>query len=258
MFPGTLNWKAPLIRGILVFGAFLFIMPLSCAQFSFDNNCRQAYEAVLSLRFTAAQQLIKAEKKAAPDNLLPVYLENYIDFLTLVIGEEQSVYSLLKDRRNKRVNILEGADEHSPYYRFCLGEVHLQWAVARLKFGDYTAAAFEIRKAYNLFSENRAKYPDFLINNVGLGVVHVMVSLVPDNYKWLGSIIGMTGSLEAGLGEIRKVAEYDGPDEITRLYKTQATFYLAFLTLNLQKNKKDAIQILNLFRRLKNCWVRIR
>ncbi|MFZ4520998.1 MAG: hypothetical protein ACOYNC_04805 [Bacteroidales bacterium] len=248
MFPGTINWKAPLIRGILVIGAFLSFFPLSFSQFTFDQNCRLAYEAVISLRFTEAQRLISTEKQAAPDNLLPVYLENYIDYLTLVIGEEQSVYNQLKNRRNERLSALESADKHSPWYRFCLGEVHLQWALARLKFGDYTGAAFEIRKAYSLFSENRLKYPAFLINNVGLGVVHVIVSLVPDNYKWLSSIVGMSGTMEAGLGEIRKVAEYDGADNITRLYKTQASFYLAFLTLNLQKNKKDAIQILNLFR----------
>ncbi|MFZ4564732.1 MAG: tetratricopeptide repeat protein, partial [Bacteroidales bacterium] len=193
-------------------------------------------------------KLIGLEKNAAPDNLVPVYLENYIDFLTLIIGEERKVYDRLKDQKGERVNALEKGRNDSPYYNFCLGEVHLQWALARLKFGDYAAAAFEIRKAHACFSANDAKFPSFLINKLGLGVVNVMISLVPDNYKWVGNLIGLSGSMEQGISEIRKVAEYSGPDKITRMYKPQASFYLAFLTLNLQKNKKEAMPVLELFK----------
>jgi tetratricopeptide (TPR) repeat protein len=237
-------WKAPWVRLLLATGAFLFFIPQSFSQYYFNKNCQQAYAAIISLRFAEARNLINHEKQAGNDNLIPVYLENYIDFLTLIIGEEKKVYDQLKEKKSERVTILEKGNRDSPFYYFCLGEVHLQWALARLKFGDFTAAAFEIHKANAIFLENEAKFPTFLLNKTGLGVVHVMASLVPDNYKWIGNLVGLDGSLELGLSEIRLVALYTGPDKIIRMYKTQASFFLAFLTLNLQKNKKDALPLL--------------
>jgi tetratricopeptide (TPR) repeat protein len=238
--------KASYVRFILIIGAFFLFIPRSLPQYNFDANCQQAYEAILSLRFSEAHNLLDLENKAEPDNLLTVYLENYIDFLTLVIGEDRVVYDQLKVKKIPRLKILEMGHTDSPFYNFCLGEFHLQWAFSKLKFGDYTAAAFEIHKAYNLFSANKSRYPDFVINNIGLGVVHVMVSLVPDNYKWVSALIGLNGSMELGLSEIRQVAEYSGSDKITRMYKPQASFFLAFLVSNLQKNKKDAMPLLKL------------
>ncbi len=238
--------KAPLIRYFLMVGAFLIFMPRLQAQFNFDENCQRTYQAILSLQFTEAHRLIELEKETDPSNLIPLYLENYIDFLTLFIGEDRNVYHLFKEKEPDRISRLEKGRKDSPYYDFCLAEVHIQWAFARLKFGDYTSAAFEIRKAHALFSANETKYPSFVVNKIGLGMVHVIVGIIPENYKWVADLMGLDGSMETGLKEIRQVAEYQGSDKIALLYKPEALFYLAFLAANLQKNKKDALPVLNL------------
>jgi len=85
---------------------------------------------------------------------------------------------------------------------------------------------------------------------MGLGVLQVLVSLVPDNYKWMTGVIGLEGSLEQGMNEIRLVAEYDGGDRITGMYRPQATFFMAFLGVNLQMERKGAIRLLERFREL--------
>jgi tetratricopeptide (TPR) repeat protein len=242
------EWKAPWIRIALIMGAFLLFIPRSQSQFNFDEHCQQAYKEIMALRFSEAHKLIILEKKQEPDNLIPLYLENYIDFLTLIIGEERTMYDQLKGNKADRVNALEKGRDDSPFYNFCLGEIHLQWAIARLKFGDYTAAAFEIRKAHALFSDNSVKYPSFVINKIGLGTVHVIAGIVPVNYKWVTNLIGLDGTLEIGLNEIRQVATYSGTDKITQMFKPQAAFFLAFLALNLQKNKKDAMFVMELFK----------
>jgi len=244
MSKSAIKGKAPLIRFILIAGAFLFFLPSLLAQYDYNDNCQHTYQAILSLQFAEARKLIDTEKKADPANLLPVYFENYIDYLTLFIGEDRSQYELLKGRMSDRITRLEHGRQDSPYYRFCLAQGYLQWASARLKFGDYTAAAFEIRKAHLLFTENKEKYPDFLINNLGLGIVHVVGGIVPESYRWIAGIMGVDGSVEGGLNEIRRVAGYAGPDKITSLYRPEASFYLAFLAGNLQKNKKDALPVI--------------
>jgi len=238
--------KALMIRIFLVAGAFLIFSPALLAQYNFDENNQRTYQAVLSLQFAEANRLIEIEKKSDPANLLPLCFENYIDFLTLFIGENTGDYNLLKGKKSERIERLEKGSQDSPWHDFCLAEVHLQWAFARLKFGDYAAAAFEIRKAHLLFSMNETKYPSFQINKIGLGVVHVMAGIIPDSYKWIANLMGVEGSVDAGLTEIRQVAEYAGSDKITLLYKPEALFYLAFLTANLQKNKKEALPVLAL------------
>ncbi len=247
MTRNCINEKALLVRIFLIAGAFLIFFPELQAQYNFDENNQHTYQAVLSLRFAEANRLIGIEKKSDPANLLPLCFENYIDFLTLFIGENPKDYDLLKGRKSERIEKLEKGNQDSPWYNFCLAEVYLQWAFARLKFGDYTAAAFEIRKAHQLFTLNDARYPSFLINKMGLGVVHVMAGIVPDNYKWITNLMGVDGTMDGGLNEIRLVAEYAGTDNITLLYKPEALFYLAFLTANLQKNKKDALPVLACF-----------
>ncbi|MEI6682710.1 MAG: tetratricopeptide repeat protein [Bacteroidota bacterium] len=235
-----------MIRILLIAGAFLIFSPKPQAQYNFDENNQRTYKAVLSLQFAEANRLIEIEKKSDPANLLPLCFENYIDFLTLFIGENPKDYDLLKGTKSDRIERLERGDQDSPWYNFCLAEVHLQWAFARIKFGDYTAAAFEIRKAHLLFELNDAKYPGFLVNKIGLGVVHVVVGIIPDSYKWITNLMGVDGTMEGGFNEIRRVAEYSGNDKITLLYKPEALFYLAFLTANLQKNKKEALPVLAL------------
>ena len=238
--------RAPLIRAILMSGAFLVFMPQLFAQFNFDENCQHTYQTILSLQFTESHRLIEIEKKADPANLIPLYLENYVDFLTLFIGEDRKVYDLLKEKKSDRIKMLEKGRKDSPFYNFCLAEVHIQWALARLKFGDYTSAAFEIRKAHAILTANEAEYPSFIVNKIGLGIVHVIVGIIPENYKWVANLMGVDGSIDIGLTEIRKVAEYSGSDKITLLYKSEAAFYLAFLAANLQKNKKDALPVIQM------------
>ena len=44
--------------------------------------------------------LLYIHRRANPKNLIPYYLENYIDFLTLVISEEKSRFDVLKNNKS--------------------------------------------------------------------------------------------------------------------------------------------------------------
>ena len=239
-----INLKGTCIRLILISGAFLLFNSLAEAQYSFNANCQRAYQAILALKFSEAQKLIDSEKALNESNLIPVYLENYIDFLTLFISEDRATYERLKHNKSQRIDKLENGNKKSPYYNFCLAEVSLQWALARLKFGDYATAAFEIRRAHALLTVNEALFPGFIIQKIGLGLVHVIAGIVPDNYKWVIAMMGVDGSLDQGLSDIKQVIDYSGTDKIVILFKPEASFYLAFLTVNLQKDKKEALALL--------------
>ena len=151
--------KGTCIRTILISGAFLLFLPCSASRFTFNSNCQLAYKAILSLQFPEAQRLIDQEKAIDGSNLIPLYLENYIDFLTLFISEDRTLFEKLKERKSLRIETFENGPKNSPYYRYCIAGINLQWALTRLKFGEYTTAAFEIRKAHSLLTANKKTHP---------------------------------------------------------------------------------------------------
>ncbi len=232
---------------LLLSWAFLFSSLSLSAQFQYSQNCQKAYQSIINLHFADARQLIAAEKTSDPSNLVPVYLENYIDFLTLFIGEERKQYDRIKPLFLARIEVLEEGYKTSPLFNFCLGEANLQLASVEMKFGDYTQAALRIRKAHHYFTENEKNYPDFIPNYIGLGITHVIGGIVPDSYKWIANLMGVDGSVSQGLRELRSVADYSGPDVLYSQYRPQALLYLAMVSTNLTKNKSEALKIFEIF-----------
>jgi len=237
------------LRGNFYFlvGAFFFLSGVLNGQYFFDDKCQKAYQEILMFRFQKANELLNQERIQHPDNLLPVYLENYIDFFKLFTGEDKLVFENLKRNKADRLNSLELGDKESPYYRFCIAGLTLQWAFVRLKFGEYTTAAFEIRKAYNLLSENEKLFPDFLPNQIGLGILHIIIGLVPEQYQWLVNLAGFEGTIKEGVTELNRVLEYNGNDPVFLLFKPESCFYLAFVDVNLLNNKKESLSLIKRF-----------
>jgi tetratricopeptide (TPR) repeat protein len=247
----TICYPEPLLpsyRQKITFLLTLLLFPAFFArtQFVFDANCRDAYKAVLSLRFDDAKKLLDREKTIFPSNRITAYLENYIDFLTLFIGEDQEQFRQLNRNEYTRLKFLEQAADTSPYYRFCQAQVRLQWAFVRLKFGEYITAVSDIRRASILLSANQELYPAFLLNYSGLAIVHTIAGIVPDQYKWLSNLLGFEGSVAQGTTEFRALAGYTGTDEVIRLVRPEILFYLAFIEVNLNRDKSQSLQILKL------------
>ncbi len=244
MFPSENIRKATHWRHCIALVAFLFLCFFSRAQYALNDRCFSTYRQIILLRFQDARSLIKLEKSEHPGNTFPVYLENYIDFLTLFIGEEKDIYEKQKSFFHSRIKKLEQGDPNSPLFLFTQAEVNLQWALVGLKFEEYTSSALKIRKAYQLFSENQRIFPDFLPNRLGLGIIHIMAGLIPENYNWIARLAGVDGSVENGLSELQQMVSYKGDDRVFRMFRHQAGFYLSIATTSLSKDKSTALRTL--------------
>ncbi len=120
--------------------AILLSLSLSLAAqytYDFNENCRNAYSAIISLKFEEGEKIIQQEKTRNPQNNIPYLLDNYIYFLTVFIGEEENTFELFEDKKDDIIDRLKDGDEESPYYRYSLAQVYLQWAVVRTKFKEY-------------------------------------------------------------------------------------------------------------------------
>jgi tetratricopeptide (TPR) repeat protein len=203
----------------------------------------RAHEQITSLRFDEARVTIDSIRQEDPENLIPIVLENYIDFLTIIVGEDENEFERLEEVQSDRIKLLKKGDETSPWYRSCIAQVYLQWAFARVRFGEYFTAGREIRKAFLILEENQAEYPGFLPDKVGLGIMHALIGTIPDNYRWIANLFSMGGSVELGRSELIEALDRAW-DEGYPYLEGEALFFLSFLELNLQPDRMRSVELL--------------
>lgn len=230
------------------FFILIFICNFSFGQYKYDfnPNCVNAYSAIISLKFKEGKRLIDQEKTINPENNIPYLLENYIYFLSVFIAEEEKDFDKYDDLKDQIIDRLKEGDERSPYYRYCLAQVNLQWSVARAKFKEYTTATLEINKAYRLLVENNEEFPDFLPNLINLGMMHTLIGTVPDNYNWVKKLVGVEGTIDQGVNEILKVLNAAVTQKEYAHYKAECLFYLSFIQINLTTNRQKALDNIKL------------
>ncbi len=220
--------------------AFLFFSISAIAQrFAVNENCREAYQHILALDFNRGREIIASEKSKNPDNLYTLYLENYIDFLKVFISEDEDLFDSINDISNERYDQLEELAKSDPYRSYFLGNMNLQRAVIRLKFHKYFYAALEINRAYRLLTDNKEKFPGFVPNDITLGVLHIMIGMVPDNYHWVLRLINMKGSVKQGREELMNALRVSDNDPDYTYLKNEVLFFMGFVELNIKPGKQQ-------------------
>lgn len=229
------------LRTLLLIWLCLPAVALGVNSFDLNQRCQLSMEKVMALRFNEAKELNKKEKAEHPENLVPYYIDNTIDFITIYISEDEAVFDKLSGNKDARLSKIKAGDPSSPYYLYFQAEIYIQWAFSRLKFEEYLTAFNEIKKAYSLLKENEEKYPNFLPNRKSLGMLHALFGAIPDQYKWGANILGLSGDIDEGLDEIRSFV--DNPGNYPKVLAQEATLYYAFLVLYLQKDYNKAWEI---------------
>ena len=140
---------------------FLLLSNFAYASFDINENIQNSYKHIINLEFEEAHYLLDLEYENNPNNgFIPLH-KNYIDFLTILISEDNAYFEIAEKQKDLRLDLLENAEENSPYYLYAQAEVHLQWAFSRLKFEEYSTAAYEFIKAYKLLEKNQEKFPEY-------------------------------------------------------------------------------------------------
>ena len=206
-----------------------------------NENMQKSYSHIVNLEFESAIKLLANEQSKNPTNgFIPLH-QNYIDFLTIIIGEEKSYFDNSIQQKEVRMELLESKNVDSPYYLYSQAEIHLQWAFSRLKFDQYSTAAYEFIKAYNLLEENQKIFPEFTLNKKGLGLIHALLGAVPEQFNWILNLAGLDGDVALGLSELDEVLN----DKNFNMYENEVLFLLSFLQINLNENDAISQQYLN-------------
>lgn len=234
------------MRKILLFCSILFVSyapgALAAGHFTFDTPSQQAYRSLTSLRLQEGLQQLVIVQQADPDNLIPVFLENYADFFTLFMNEDPDDYSVMYPRMGQRISRLESGDNSDPWYRYCLSMIRVQRAAVSIKFGHLWDAAWDIRKAYQLIKDNRKKFPAFTPNQLLYGTLDAITGTIPKGYRWVASLLGMTGSLTEGTALVRQFAL--GGDPLARMLAPESAFLYPYLCFYLNNQQDVALRFI--------------
>lgn len=217
---------------LIKYPVFILFIILPCtvqANFDFNPNCLKAYQFIFELRLNAARQLISNEKKIHPKNAIVPLLENYVDYFHLITSESKQDFDRLKEEKSSRLDQIEGEDKDSPYYLYAQAEINLQWALLRSRYGEYFAAAREIRRANSQLQENSKKYPGFHLNLKGLGLINVFLGNLPDGFlKSTLATFGVKGDVQKGLVMLDNLAQ-NLPKSSYEPFYEEVVFYYAFV-----------------------------
>lgn len=208
--------------------------------FNVDRDIEEAYSLVTSLRFEEAGTKIQNIKTQDPNNLMVYYVENYIDFFKVFINEEKDEFDRLIQNKDLRLEKIDGGDKTSPYYLFVKAEITLQWATARMKFGQQLTVARELYRAYKLLEENQERFPNFIENYKSLSIMHALGESIP---SWIRSIAGIEGSVKLGTKEIKTLVEYSKTHEF--LFKAEAYAIYSYILFYQNNKKEEAYQLLS-------------
>lgn len=222
-----------LVLTVLLFTA----IPVDAQYFNFDHDLAAIYSKITKLELKESENAISAYKVENPNNYLVYHIENYIDFFRCFIDEDYAYFNSIQDRKDQRLEKIQGGDKSSPYYKFSQAEILLQWALVRLKFEEYTTALLEMNRAISLLEENDQLFPDFIANKKSLSALHALVGTVPDTYKnilsWVSSF---NGTVEQGYNEIKEVNAKMNPEQFP--FAIEAIVIKALIELHVM-NRSD-------------------
>ena len=213
----------------------------SQAYFDYNADIQEVYEQIIDLRFDEARASLDSLELATPDNLARLHIENYIDFFTIFIDEDEELFKELKKDQKRRLKQIDSADDSSPYKLFAQAEINLQWAIMRSKFGEQIPVLKDIYSAYRDLKENQAKFPEFEENKKSLSIIHAVNETIPIP-KFIKRLFALEGSIERGEKEIQEMLEYS--IETNSMFYPEALGAYAVITLYQRNDLEKAYEII--------------
>lgn len=232
------------MKYIIILFSFVFVTFCATAQkvFDFNATCIQSFQEINKLKIKPGKILAQKAVQLNKDNLIPILIESYADFYLLFLNENPADYDLLFPVFQERLNSIEEGPKSSPFYLFSLAMIRLHRAVVSVKFGNTWDAAWDFRKAYILLKENKKKFPGFSPNDLMYGALETVIGTVPKGYKWLANILGMKGSISAGMKKINQYTNSNDP--WAKLFFNQAAFIYPYLLFFIENKKEEALQFI--------------
>lgn len=223
--------------------SFLLLLVSVCsfAQFPMDKKLKQAHELIFTLKFDSAETILNSYEKDHPNQQTTSYLRFNLFFLRHFVDEDEAAFTKDKRKMLDWLEVVKDGDESSPYYHLYVGEMKFEMAALELKFGRMFSGAQYALGALSSMEDGQEEYPDFVPLKVGAGVLNVAIGSVPDNYRFLTSMLGYSGDLELGLQLLRESTQVSEQPQWSYL-KTKNVFVYVYVAQQLNPNVKLSVK----------------
>ena len=230
--------KKTLFVFLLLFG----VSAVNAQVFDWNANCVKAYHDAISLKLSKAHAALSLEKQRNPANLVPDFIENYIDFFILFLNEDPKERSARISNWQKRLTLMDQSPDTSPFKLFSKAVINLQWAVVEIKFGNRWAAGWAFKDAFKLARQNQEKFPSFTPNLMITGPMQMAAGTIPKNYRWLSNIMGIKGTMEQGVTYLNQFI--NSRDPWTMLFMEEGIFYQCYMQFYLLNQPDEALRFI--------------
>ncbi len=212
---------------------------LSAQSISDYPRINTAYQNILKLKLEPSRTSLKHLSDELKINPHYYYANNIADVLELLVTQDRNLYKKYAAHEDENIKGLKYCKDSNPYKLFYEADIRLQWALFKVLFEDDMKAAFSIRTAYNTIQKNIKEFPDFTPNYKTLGLLHILLSTLPDNANWLFNVFGMKGDLQLGLSEINRI-DNKSP------YHLETLLITILAQINILNKEKESLESLEL------------
>lgn len=212
----------------------------------FTTEYKRAFTLITQLRFDEARNIVHSQLRQNPENHTGEYLQAVMLCAEIFANEDQKRFANSTERIEFLMEEIEEVDDNNPYRNLFLGEIYLAQATLNGKFKNTIKAAWQFYKAYGLLTENAEDFPEFMPNNISLGVLYAGIGSLPDDYRSMASLLGFEGSVQGGLAMIKKAFWRLSADEDLKFYRPYAGFVYSYITYQLGAHSDVSPQSLGL------------
>jgi len=195
------------------------------AKTEFSPKLAQSYEFLYKLKLDSAQILIRRNEQSEPDNEVNKFMYSYVEFIRILLSEDNLVYSQWQNRFNLRINAFKAIADASPYKQYLLGEMYIKSSILKFKFGDQVGALIDFKKGYSFLASNEKDFPNFPYHKKTLGFIHIVLSYIPNKYKWVLHTFGFGTNFDKGKFQLQAALQ----NEVATKY--EAFFLVQWLNI---------------------------
>lgn len=208
--------------------------PETAAATTLSPQQARAYAEVLKLRPATARGFLPSTAPAAAGTLL---VQDCLNITELLISQDASRYQATVEAQDRRLAALEKSGEAGALREYARAEIRLHQAAAQVVFGHEVQGAWSLRQSYQQMQQVVRRYPQFLPARKTLGMMQFFIGSLPESYRWFLKLLGLPGSVEAGLHNLRLAATQ--PND----FQLEARLILALLEETYYKKPEAALAL---------------
>jgi tetratricopeptide (TPR) repeat protein len=199
----------------------------------------------MALRIPEGDAAVRRAIIENPQNLLPTFLANYDDCLTLMLNGDPAEFKSRRHHYEERIEWMQKGPKDSYWLPLTKGILHLQWALIYVRFGERVKAALAFRRSYVALKEGSKTAPPGSPLLAYLGFEEALVGTLPEDYKWIAGMFGLKGGgVHKGVNAIGTYLENARSIPNAPLY-AEAQLFHSYLRFYLLQQQDEAWNYLN-------------